>query len=144
MNQRVVAVFAILSIATTVHGAEPISFDAQIAPIFSEHCAKCHGEAKAQSRLRLDTIAGIEEKLHAKPQLLVAGNPDDSLLFQRLVLPDDSPKRMPKGGAPLSKESIDLIAQWIRQGAVLAAVATDELTAPAKAPDDRETLVEGV
>ena len=73
------------------------------------------------------------EKLAAKPTLLVAGKPEDSVLYQRLVLPADSAKRMPKGGDPLPKDTIDLIAEWIKQGAVLptAAAGADAPTKPA-------------
>lgn len=120
MFQRsLVSIAIVLLGAQLVPAAEPIDFAKQIQPVLVEHCAKCHGEAKAQAKLRLDTVAGIEEKLHAEPELLVAGKPEESKLYQRLVLPADSPKRMPKGSDPLAKETIDLIAEWIREGATL-------------------------
>ncbi len=143
MFKRAVAVFTVLSLAAvSARAAEKIDFDKQIEPIFVEHCAKCHGEAKAQAKLRLDTIAGIEEKLAAKPQLLVAGQPAESLLYQRLVLPTDSPKRMPKGGDPLTKDKIDLIAEWIKQGAVLTSAAATTPAAPAKPAIEKAALPE--
>lgn len=120
---------------SSAFAAETIDFAKQIEPIFAAHCVKCHGAEKVQAKLRLDTVAGIEEKLHAKPQLIVAGKPDDSLLYQRLVLPADNPKRMPKGGDPLGKEQIELVAAWIKQGALLttlSAVAAPNAT-PAEA-----------
>jgi len=124
MIQRTVAVLAVFTLAAvSTRAAETIDFAKQIEPIFVANCAKCHGEAKTQAKLRLDTIAGIEEKLAAKPTLLVAGKPEDSVLYQRLVLPAESAKRMPKGGDPLPKDTIDLIAEWIKQGAVLSTTA---------------------
>jgi mono/diheme cytochrome c family protein len=116
--------------------AEPIDFAKQIEPIFKANCAKCHGEAKAQGKLRLHTAEGIAEKLLAEPKLLVAGKPDESELYQRLVLPADSRKRMPKGADPLPEADIQLIAEWIKQGAVLkvAAVAAAAPAAEAAAP----------
>ena len=96
--------------------------------IFAARCVKCHGEAKAQGKLRLDSAASIEVSLAAKPKLLVVGKPEDNLLYQRLTLPAKSPKRMPKGGDPLVQDQLDLVAEWIRQGAVLATV---NATAPA-------------
>jgi mono/diheme cytochrome c family protein len=136
MKRRAFASLVMLSLGVaSASAAETIDFARQIEPIFNERCAKCHGEAKAQAKLRLDSIAGIEEKLQAKPQLLVAGKPDESLLYQRLVLPADSPKRMPKGGDPLPKEKLDLIAEWIKQGAVLkAALASAEVEKPTQPP----------
>lgn len=97
--------------------AEAVDFAKQIEPIFAERCAKCHGEAKAQAKLRLDSIAALEERVAAKPALLVAGKPDDSVLYQRLVLPTDNPKRMPKGGDPLPAKQVALVKEWIAQGA---------------------------
>lgn len=114
---------AVLAIGGLVVGegtaAEPVDFTKQIEPIFAAHCVKCHGQAKAQAGLDLESVAGIEAKLSKKPQLLVAGKPDESLLYQRLILPSDSPKRMPKGGDPLGKDELGLIEEWIEQGAEL-------------------------
>ena len=114
----------------TAAAAESISFDQQIEPIFAAHCAKCHGDVKTQAGLRLTSSAGIEAKLAKKPQLLVAGKPDESLLYQRLTLPADSPKRMPKGGDPLAKDELALIDLWIKQGAVLSTSKANPTAVP--------------
>lgn len=114
--------------------AEPIDYAKQIEPIFLAHCAKCHGEAKAQAKLRLNTSAGVQEKLAADPELIVAGKPDESELYQRLVLPADSPQRMPKGADPLPEADVKLIAEWITQGAVFAVATAATPAVPAAAP----------
>ncbi len=114
--------------------AEPIDFAKQVEPIFAARCVKCHGEAKAQAKLRLNSASDIEAALAAKPKLLVAGEPDESLLYQRLTLPADNPKRMPKGGDPLAEDQLNLIAEWIRQGAVLM---TANAAAPAATVDPK-------
>ena len=64
-----------------------------------------------------------EEKWDADKDLIVAGDPEKSELYQRLVLPAGDKKLMPKGGDPLPKDKIELIAKWIKEGAVLPAVA---------------------
>jgi mono/diheme cytochrome c family protein len=119
-----------------------IDFEQQIQPIFVKHCAKCHGEKKAQSKLRLDNVAGIEAKWQAEPELIVAGKPDESELYKRLVLPADSPKRMPKGADPLPQAQVELIANWIKQGAVLtvAAATTASTDTSATAPAEKKSL----
>lgn len=131
-------------VAVSTRAADTIDFARQIQPIFVENCAKCHGEAKALAKMRLDTAAGIQEKLQAKPQLLAVGKPDESLLYQRLTLPVDSRKRMPKGGDPLSKDELDLIATWIKQGAVLksasANVAEASVQPPTATPAEKPAL----
>jgi len=129
MSQRLVAVgicVAAVMGAGVALAAESIDFAKQIQPILLEHCAKCHNEKKAQAKLRLDSAAGIEEKWKADPKLIVDGKPEESELYERLVLPADDKKRMPKGADPLAKESIELIAEWIKQGAVLAATTAVE------------------
>lgn len=135
MMHRWILALAVLSFgATSAAAADPIDYVKQIEPIFKAQCIKCHGEAKAQAKLRLDSAAGIAAKLAADPKLIVAGKPEESELYQRLVLPADSPKRMPKGTDPLPEADVKLIAEWIKQGAALAvATAAVETPAPAAA-----------
>jgi hypothetical protein len=48
---------------------------------------------------------------------VVAGNPDESLLVEKLA--DNAPcgERMPQTGLPVSAEQLDLVKQWITAGA---------------------------
>lgn len=110
---------------------DKVDFEKQVLPILVENCGKCHGADKAAGKLRLHTAAALKEKWDAEKGLLVAGKPEESELCKRLVLPKDDKKRMPKGADPLAKEKIDLIARWIKEGAVLA-IATTPAPAPAK------------
>jgi Planctomycete cytochrome C len=121
---------------TAATGQDKVDFEKQIQPIFVEHCIKCHGEKQASGKMRLHTAVGLKEKWDADKELLVAGEPDKSELYQRLVLPADDKKRMPRMADPLPKEKIDLIAAWIKEGAVLpdsaAAPASETPTEPAE------------
>jgi len=114
-------------LSAPAYGADPVDFEKQILPIFMEHCAGCHGEKKGLGKLRLHTVPAIQEGLKVHEHLLVAAKPDESELYERLVLPADHKKRMPKKAEPLPKEKIDLIRLWIEQGAnaILAAAVTD-------------------
>ena len=116
------AVLAILGAASAA-AEENIEFQTHIQPILVEHCIKCHGEKQASGKMRLHTAAELQKKWDADTHLLVVGEPEKSELYQRLVLPADDKKRMPKMADPLPKEKIDLIAAWIKQGAVLPAAA---------------------
>jgi hypothetical protein len=126
--------------AVSSHAQEKIDFATQIQPIFTQHCIKCHGEKQASGKMRLHTAAGLKEKWDADKELVVAGDPEKSELYQRLVLPKDDKKRMPRMADPLPKETIELVANWIKQGAVLpegavAAAATEPAEEkPAEAP----------
>jgi hypothetical protein len=130
MRTRIIATAAVLLIAVTSQAQDKIDFAKQIQPIFAEHCIKCHGEKMASGKMRLHTAAGLKEKWDADKELIVAGDPEKSELYQRLTLPADDKKRMPRMADPLPKETIELVANWIKQGAVLPDVAA----APAAAP----------
>ena len=117
-------------------------FEKQVLPIFVEHCAGCHGAEKAQAKMRLHTAAGLKEKWDADEHLVVAGDPEKSELYVRLTLPADNKKRMPRDADPLPQEKIDIIAKWIKEGAVLPAATppaeevkpTTEAEKPAEQP----------
>jgi mono/diheme cytochrome c family protein len=127
------ALVILLGQFAAVVAAQPVDYVKQIEPILQAHCIKCHGEAKAMAKLRLDTAAGVQEKLAADPHLIVAGKPEESELYERLVLPADNAKRMPKGADPLPEADVKLIAEWIKQGATFA-VAAAAAPAPVAAP----------
>lgn len=121
------------SIATRVSAEDKVDFEKQIQPIFAQHCSGCHGEQKAAAKMRLHTAAALKEKWDADKDLIVPGEPEKSELYERLTLPADDKKRMPQKADPLSKELIDLIGQWIKQGAVLpVAAASAAREAPAE------------
>lgn len=105
----VVLVFSLAGQPTT----GPIEFNRDVRPILSEFCFTCHGPdtAKRKGDLRLDTEEGGRS-------VLVAGKPDKSELFLRL-LEKDPKKRMPPAstGKSLSAKQIDLLRRWIEQGA---------------------------
>ncbi len=98
----------------------PIDFNEQIRPILSSGCFACHGPDANMRKagLRLDYAAPAEAKLQDNPDAhaIVPGHPEQSELIRRIT--STNPKvRMPHGAAPLKPAQIQLIAQWIRQGA---------------------------
>jgi hypothetical protein len=136
MLKHVSGLLAVLCVLAPLpaRAEEKVDFAKQIQPILLESCGKCHGEKKASGKLRIHTPAAIKEKWDADKDLLVAGDPEKSEFYQRLVLPADDKKRMPKEGEPLAKEKIELIARWIKEGAVLPAAAAVVAPAPAAEP----------
>jgi uncharacterized membrane protein/mono/diheme cytochrome c family protein len=94
------------------------SFYAQrINPILDANCVTCHGEAKSHGGLRMDSydllMKGGKDGL-----VIVAGQPEKSLLLERVTLPPDHKQFMPaEGRPPLRAEEIAWIKAWIQQGA---------------------------
>lgn len=92
----------------------PITYDEQIRPIFRQHCFKCHGEDEQKADLNLSTFATVI-KGGSTGQVVVAGRPSTSLLFEAITQ-EDPAARMPPNSPPLSADKIELLRQWIEQG----------------------------
>lgn len=97
-----------------VAGNQGISFETQIAPILNERCVNCHGAQRASSNLKLDTFAGMKQG-GRNGVLLIPGNPNNSLIIRKLTATGN--QRMPRNGAPLALNQIQLIGRWIAEGA---------------------------
>ncbi|MEM9079862.1 MAG: DUF1553 domain-containing protein [Verrucomicrobiota bacterium] len=105
---------------------DPLDFNDDVQPILSEYCFHCHGpdsstRAPKSQPLRLD----IEEeafsirKSTGEPAIL-KGNAEDSLIYQRMILPADDEELMPpkKAHKTMKPEEIAIIKRWIEEGAV--------------------------
>ncbi len=95
---------------------EKIDYSAQVKPIFNKKCIACHGGVKQKAGFSLlfrEEALGNTES--GKPAI-IPGKPDESELIRRISL-DDPEERMPYKHEPLSKEEIEILTQWIKQGA---------------------------
>ena len=92
-----------------------VDFLRDIQPVFQASCISCHGHEQQMAGLRLDSrslaLAGGQSGRAIEP-----GDADGSLLLQRVAGLGDQ-ARMPMGGKPLDPETIELIREWIEQGA---------------------------
>jgi mono/diheme cytochrome c family protein len=91
---------------------DPVSFHATIRPILKEHCWHCHGEEHElggglDARLARSLLRGGDSGV-----AVVAGDPERSLLYQRITSGE-----MPPGEKKVPAEQQALIARWIDQGA---------------------------
>ena len=97
----------------------------EVSPILAERCGAdgCHGNpangnfmipggiGASQGQVR-DALEGMETTQQVP--LIEAGSPQDSAVYQRLVA--EPPELMPPNDS-LSNRDIELIRQWIREGA---------------------------
>ncbi|SHO62575.1 c-type cytochrome domain-containing protein [Algoriphagus zhangzhouensis] len=96
--------------------AEAEVFRDMVNPILEAKCLSCHKEGKIKGELRLDHVEGIQKGGKTGP-LFVAGDPEKSILFERIHLPVDDKKHMPpKNKAQLSDEEMMVLQEWIAQG----------------------------
>ena len=134
-GRPVVIVLALVAVlgATPAPGAEPepaktphvIDFNREIRPILSNACFFCHGpdanKRKGASKpFRLDTEEGLFADLGGYASV-VKGNPDESELIAR-VTSEEKGEVMPPAetGKKLSPKEIELLKEWVRQGAPYA------------------------
>jgi uncharacterized membrane protein/mono/diheme cytochrome c family protein len=88
-----------------------------IKPVLEAKCYGCHGPNKQKGKLRLDE-PGYILKGGEDGKVIIAGQPGESDLIQRLLLPKDDEDHMPPKEKPqLSKQDIDLMHWWISNGA---------------------------
>jgi WD40 repeat protein len=103
---------------------EPVSFVAKIAPLLKTQCLGCHDAELAEADYRLDTYQHLMKRGDGTAAV-IAEQPDGSKLYQVLVHEDED-LRMPAQSDPLPEASIDLIRQWIEQGAAFDGRAEDQ------------------
>ncbi|MBI3852808.1 MAG: PSD1 domain-containing protein [Verrucomicrobia bacterium] len=97
-----------------------IDFNRDIRPILSENCFACHGpdENKRKAKLRLDQKDGLFKTLDKGKLVVVPGSSKQSDLFRRITATDeDDHMPPPKFGKALTKAQIELLRQWIDEGA---------------------------
>ncbi len=102
--------------AVVFEKATPGMYVKLIAPILKDRCNDCHSDEKQKGDLRLDTPEWIRKGGKSGP-LLIAGIPQDSLLYESIALPEDDPDIMPSKGKPLTERQIAFIRRWIAEGA---------------------------
>ena len=83
--------------------AVPFDFQRDIRPILSDKCFACHGPDEKERKggkkgvgLRLDTAEGISADLGDGRRAVVSGQPDKSLLLQRVTTKDADDLMPPK------------------------------------------------
>jgi mono/diheme cytochrome c family protein len=98
--------------ATQVITATTISFAKDIQPLLGSRCVSCHGGDRTEKGLSLksydDLMKGSENGT-----VVTAGNADQSKLAQMVIN-----QKMPKRGPKLTPPQIQLIVDWINQGAL--------------------------
>lgn len=105
-----------------------VDYESQIQPIFNNNCLFCHQNG-GSATLNLATYSGVMSGGWSGPAI-IAGDYQNSLLYQRIIQPTGTDGSMPPND-PLSQAQIDLIAQWIEEGAGNS-LSTDDVFLPKK------------
>ena len=132
MNRRSAASFATLLVAGAGIGSAlvaspppvcaaepPLSFVEDIYPIFVGRCVTCHqpgSQGYEKSGLDLTTYDGLMKGTKHGP-MVIPRDPQSSNLVWLLDWRASPELRMPHGSKKLSTCDLDVIRNWIRQGA---------------------------
>jgi hypothetical protein len=95
---------------------EKVDFSTQIKPIINKHCISCHGGVKRNANFSLLFREDAMDTAESGKPAIIPGDPEHSELVRRLTVHDPE-ERMPFKESPLKPEEIDVITQWIREGA---------------------------
>ena len=121
----VVVALVAVSVGATIQSEKKVSFKSEVLPVLQRYCLPCHAEESDNpSDLSLDSYGAIMDGGKHGPAV-IAGDPEKSLLIQKL---SDSPPfgdRMPlmkKHGADqtprkLTNDELATLKRWILEGA---------------------------
>ena len=112
--------------ATSTTSSSEVSFSKDIQSIFNSYCVVCH-EGAGQAGLTLEPnlsyskLAGIPSTESTAELRVKPGAPDQSYIIAKLqgtqVQAGGSGAQMPYGVPPLPQDQINLVQQWIAEGA---------------------------
>ena len=103
----------LLPLVATAANADDL-FEQQIAPIFKEHCVRCHNDELRRGDFSLQSAAALKAGGESG-DVVAIGDPDSSYLLD-LITADDGKAEMPQGAGPLSDTDVDAIRRWIADG----------------------------
>ena len=92
--------------------AVAVDYETEIQPIFNSNCGGCH-TSNSQGGLNLLNYENLMSS-----GTVVPGSALQSSLYDRITRPNSSAGDMPPGNSSLNQSEIDLIAQWINEGAL--------------------------
>ncbi|AYB33688.1 DUF1549 domain-containing protein [Chryseolinea soli] len=93
-----------------------VDFSAQVKPILNKHCISCHGGVKRNANFSLLFRSEALDTAESGKTPIIPGHPEQSE-FVRRITSNDPEVRMPYKEHPLSKEDIETLKQWIKEGA---------------------------
>lgn len=114
--------------------AEAVDYKEEIRPILNKKCFKCHTGPKAKGSLRMDTPDDFAKRIGGDEPVIVPGDPTRSLLAVKAGMPASNGEAMPpppardRGAEPMTAAELNLVRQWISEGAKFEAGEKGSLT----------------
>ncbi|MFY0687194.1 MAG: PSD1 domain-containing protein [Cyclobacteriaceae bacterium] len=95
---------------------QPVDFNTDVRPILNKNCIACHGGVKQSGGFGLIFRENAFGQTASGKYGIVPGNIDKSEMIARINHLDPE-MRMPLGREPLKPSEIEILTQWIDQGA---------------------------
>jgi hypothetical protein len=99
---------------------EKVQFNRDIRPILSDRCFTCHGPDRTHrvTEFHFDVEDSAKQQLSGGRLAISPGDPDKSVLIQRVSAVEDTRRMPPASAGPrLSAHQVALLKEWIQQGA---------------------------
>ena len=100
-----------------------VDYASQIQPIFNANCTSCHGGNGGVNLSSFNALMSSNGNNYGS-NVVVPGDPDASGLVDKIEPSPQFGNRMPTGGQ-LQQSDIDLIRQWISEGANEVATSSE-------------------
>jgi hypothetical protein len=116
-----------------------VDFKEEVRPILNKKCFKCHTGPKAKGGLRMDSEDDFSKRIGGDDPVIIPGDPAKSLLSVKAGLPATDGEAMPpppareRGAEPMTSGELNIVRQWITEGAKFSAGDAGATTAPAPA-----------
>ncbi len=110
----VLVMAGIIFFITTSH--KEIDFNTQVKPIINKKCISCHGGVRQQANFSLLFRDWALKKTKSGKYAIIPGDVEHSEMIRRITS-NDPEDRMPYHHEPLSKEDIQTLKDWVKQGA---------------------------
>jgi hypothetical protein len=123
------------------------NFDSIQANIFEPLCEHCHAGANAPAGLRLDAansyamLVGVASTERPAIRRVAAADPNNSYLIQKLEGTAAIGERMPAGLPALPQADINIVRQWITDGAQPSSSASGPIRVTSLAPAPNSTVL---
>jgi len=98
--------------AGTTAGGALVSFGTDILPLLQSRCLNCHGGQKTEHELNLNSYDGVMAGSENGP-VVTPGDAANSPMAEMVAN-----GKMPKRGPKLTPDQVQLIVDWINQGAL--------------------------
>lgn len=89
-----------------------VSFAHDVLPLIESRCINCHGGNRVEKGLNLKTYAELMTGSE-NGSVVIAGDAADSKLVELIAT-----QKMPKRGPKLTPPQVELITEWVNQGAL--------------------------